>query len=160
MPGDLFTKRDLIAYFLVAATGALLQLLIGSLAQSWFTITYKEALTLAYIIASLVGFFLTKVFAFNVKNAEKSQREMIKFTMVTLLSFAITVYGSDALFRLSVATVGEVKLHIPFSVKLVQVNKLVSQTICMGISFLSNYILHKRFTFYKTGFYERLKRLI
>lgn len=160
MAGDLFTKRDVIAYFLVAATGAVLQLLIGSLAQSWFTITYKEALTLAYLIASVVGFFLTKVFAFNVKNTDKSHREMIKFTMVTVLSFAITVYGSDALYRLSVATIGEIRLPIPFSIKVVEVNKLVSQTICMGISFLSNYILHKRFTFYKTGFYERLKKLI
>jgi putative flippase GtrA len=160
MAGDLFTKRDVIAYFLVAATGAVLQLLIGSLAQSWFAITYKEALTLAYIMASIVGFFLTKVFAFNVKNAEKSHREMIKFTMVTLLSFAITVYGSDALYRLSVTTIGEIKLQIPFSVKWVEINKLVSQTICMGISFLSNYVLHKKFTFYKTGFYERLKKLI
>ena len=160
MAGDLFTKRDVIAYFLVAATGAVLQLLIGSLAQSWFTITYKEALTLAYLIASVVGFFLTKVFAFNVKNTDKSHREMIKFTMVTVLSFAITVYGSDALYRLSVVTIGEIRLPIPFSIKVVEVNKLVSQIICMGISFLSNYILHKRFTFYKTGFYERLKKLI
>ena len=160
MAGDLFTKRDVIAYFLVAATGAVLQLLIGSLAQSWFTITYKEALTLAYLIASVVGFFLTKVFAFNVKNTDKSHREMIKFTMVTVLSFAITVYGSDALYRLSVVTIGEIRLPIPFSIKVVEVNKLVSQIICMGISFLSKYILHKRFTFYKTGFYERLKKLI
>ncbi len=39
-------------------------------------------------------------------------------------------------------------------------NKLFSQVAAMGASFLSNYILHKQFTFRDTGFYERLKRLL
>lgn len=85
---------------------------------------------------------------------------MLKFSMVTFLSFMITVPGSAALFNLSLYWFGIHQILIPFSVKSVELNKLVSQLICMTLSFLSNYILHKRFTFRNTGFYERLKKLL
>jgi putative flippase GtrA len=49
---------------------------------------------------------------------------------------------------------------IPSSTKVVNVNKLASHTTGMGLSFVSNYILHKRFTFRDTGFYDKLKRLL
>lgn len=159
MKSELFNPRDLIAYFLVAASGALIQLLVGSVSQSWFPITYREALTLGYIVASVFGFFLTRIFAFSTSNKAKSRREMIKFSMVAILSFLITVYGSDALYGISVIWFGTHQVLIPFSVKLVELNKLGSQLACMVVSFMSNYILHKRFTFSNTGFYERLKRL-
>lgn len=157
---DLLNKRDLIAYFLVAATGALIQIIIGSLSQEWFSITFKESLILGYLVASIVGFFLTKLFAFSNKNPTKTRREMIKFSMVALLSFAIMVYGSDTLFWLSKSLFGEFAILIPFSVKTINLNKLASQVCCMGISFTSNYTLHKKFTFQNTGFYDRLKNLI
>jgi putative flippase GtrA len=159
MKSDLFNKRDVIAYFFVAATGASINLLIGSVSQSWFAISYKEALILGYLIASVFGFFLTKIFAFSTRNATKSRREMVKFSMVTVLSFLISVYGANELYLLSVKWVGEFALIIPFSVKTVQLNKLICQVTAMGVSFLSNFILHKRFTFADTGFYERLKKL-
>jgi len=160
MENKLLNTRDIFAYFLVAATGAFIQLIIGTLAQDWFPITYVQSLTIGYLAASVAGFFLTKIFAFNSKNKSKSHREMIKFSLVTILSFCITVYGSDALYQLTLITTGQLKVKIPFSIKLVDINKLFSQLACMGVSFTSNYILHKKFTFYDTGFYERLKKLL
>ena len=160
MKNDLLNLRDIFAYFLVADAGVLIQLVIGTLAQDWFSITYVQSLTVGYLVAFVAGFFLTKIFAFNTKNKTKSKREMIKFALVAALSFCITVYGSDALFQLSLKLVGQYKLRIPYSVKLVDINKLFSQLTCMGISFMSNYILHKRFTFQDTGFYDRLKNLL
>ncbi len=88
---DLINIRDVLAYFLVAATGVGVQLLVGSLSQDWFGITFKQSLILGYVIASVTGFILTKLFAFSNKSAEKSRREMLKFALVTLLSFLITV---------------------------------------------------------------------
>ncbi|GLU53078.1 GtrA family protein [Dyadobacter frigoris] len=160
MKNDLLNLRDIFAYFLVAAAGVLIQLIIGTLAQDWFAITYVQSLTAGYLVAFVAGFFLTKIFAFSTKNKTKSKREMIKFALVAALSFCITVYGSDALFRLSLILVGQYKIMIPFSVKLVDINQLFSLLTCMGISFISNYILHKRFTFQDTGFYDRLKSLL
>ncbi|MCF0058902.1 GtrA family protein [Dyadobacter sp. CY356] len=156
MKNDLLNLRDIFAYFLVAAAGVLIQLIIGTLAQDWFGITYVQSLTAGYLVAFVAGFFLTKIFAFNTK----SKREMIKFALVAALSFCITVYGSDALFQLSLKLVGQYKFQIPFSVKLVDINQLFSLLTCTGISFISNYTLHKKFTFQDTGFYDRLKSLL
>lgn len=160
MKNDLLNLRDIFSYFLVAAAGVLIQLVIGTLAQDWFAITYIQSLTAGYRVAFVAGFFLTKIFAFNTKNKTKSKREMIKFALIAALSFCITVYGSNALFGTSLILIEQYKFIIPFSIKLVDVNKLFSQLTCMGVSFISNYIFHKRFTFQDTGFYDRLKSLL
>ena len=160
MASELFNRKDILAYFIVAAIGASLQLIAGSLLQDWFLISYQEALLIGYVIAFLVGFFLTKLFAFNAKNSAKTQREAIKFTLVSLLSCLITVYGASFLYDYSMATFGPQTFTIPFSVKEVHLNKFISQIVGMGLSFLSNYILHKQFTFANTGFYEKLKALL
>ncbi|MVM37575.1 GtrA family protein [Spirosoma sp. HMF3257] len=160
MTNELFNRRDVIAYFIVAAIGASLQLLAGSLLQDWFQVTYQQALLLGYLIAFLVGFFLTKLFAFNAKNSTKTQREAIKFTIVSTISCLITVYGSSLLYELSMKIIGPLIFVIPFSVKEVNLNKFLAQLIGMGLSFMSNYVLHKTFTFRNTGFYEKLKILL
>ncbi|WP_234736223.1 GtrA family protein [Tellurirhabdus bombi] len=160
MEKQLFNQRDLIAYFIVAATGALLQLLVGTLLQDWFRVTYEQALLAGYVFSFFVGFVLTKLFAFNSKNSATTRREIVKFTLVSILSCIITVYGSSGLYDYSEANIGISMFVIPFSVKSVNLNKLVSHTIGMGLSFMSNYILHKTFTFRDTGFYEKLKRLL
>ncbi|MCX6213980.1 GtrA family protein [Spirosoma sp.] len=160
MASELFNRRDILAYFIVAAIGASLQLVAGSLFQDWFTFSYEQALLAGYVIAFVVGFFLTKLFAFNAKNSTKTRREAVKFTLVSIVSCLITVYGSSLLYDYSVSKFDILTVVMPLSVKQVNVNKLVAHTTGMGVSFLSNYILHKTFTFHNTGFYERLKRLL
>ena len=160
MASELFNRKDVIAYFVVAAIGASLQLIAGSLLQDWFQITYQQALLAGYLIAFLAGFFLTKLFAFNARNSAKTQREAIKFTLVSVVSCIITVYGASFLYSYSTAHFKLLTVLIPFSVKEVNLNKLISQLAGMGLSFSSNYVLHKKFTFHNTGFYERLKTLL
>lgn len=160
MASELFNRRDVIAYFIVAAIGASLQLIAGSLLQEWFQISYEQALFIGYVIAFFVGFFLTKLFAFNARNSAQTQREAVKFTIVSVISCLITVYGSSFLYDFSTQKFTLLTFVIPFSVKQVNVNKLIAQIIGMGLSFVSNYVLHKRFTFHNTGFYERLKNLL
>ncbi|GAB3976618.1 hypothetical protein GCM10028806_36550 [Spirosoma terrae] len=160
MNSQLFNKKDLIAYFIVAAIGASLQLLVGTLLQEWFLVTYEQALFAGYVASFFVGFYLTKLFAFNAKNSAKTRREIAKFTLVSIISCIITVYGSSLLYSVSVDMLQSYIITIPSSTKEVNVNKLVAHTGGMGLSFISNYILHKQFTFRNTGFYDKLKRLL
>ncbi len=160
MAEGLFNRRDIIAYFIVAAIGASLQLVAGSVFQDWFQFSYQKALLAGYVIAFFAGFFLTKLFAFNAKNSAKTKREAVKFTLVSIVSCLITVYGSSLLYDFSISEFQIFTVVIPFSVKAVNLNKLVAHTSGMGLSFVSNYVLHKTFTFHNTGFYERLKRLL
>lgn len=160
MASGLFNRRDILAYFIVAAIGATVQLVAGSLFQDWFQLSYEQALLAGYVIAFVAGFFLTKLFAFNAKNSAKTQREAIKFTLVSIISCLITVYGASFLYDFSVQEFQIATVIIPFSVKAVNLNKLIAHTTGMGLSFISNYVLHKSFTFRNTGFYERLKKLL
>ncbi|MCF0051011.1 GtrA family protein [Dyadobacter sp. LJ53] len=160
MQNDLFNPRDLFAYFIVAGIGFLIQLLAGSILQDWFALSYQQALFIGYGVAFVSGFFLTKLFAFNTQNTTQSRRQVVKFSLVAIISCLITVYGASTLFQLSVDILGDLKRKIPYSHKLIDINKLGSQIVAMGASFISNYILHKRFTFADTGFYDRLKQLL
>ena len=160
MPDQLFNRRDLIAYFVVAATGALTNLLVATILQEWLTISYKSALFAGYWVSFIIGYFLTRLFAFNARNTSQTRRQIVKFIIVSIWSCLITVYGSAILYDISREWFGTFTFLIPFSVKEVNLNKLFSQVAAMGASFLSNYVLHKQFTFRDTGFYDRLKTLL
>ncbi len=157
-----FNSKDLIAYFFVAGTGALIQLLSSSLLKEWFGISYAVSIVYSYLIGLVVGFVLTKLFAFNARQTNQTRREMVKFFMVALFSWGITVtftlgaqYIAEQVFHAETY-----RLKVPFGTKVVNVNEMGYYLVGMGFSFISNYVLHKTFTFKSTGFYDRLKVLL
>jgi putative flippase GtrA len=156
----LLNKKDLIAYFLVAGTGAAVQLIAGSILRNSFQLSYSTAVSLAYLISFVVGFVLTKMFAFDARNTNQTRREMLKFMMVATASWGITWFFAVASLEYIANTLGEHSAVLPFSNKPVNLNELGSQVVGMGFSFIFNYVLHKTFTFKSTGFYDRLKRIV
>jgi len=156
----LLNKKDLIAYFLVAGTGAAVQLIAGSIIRNNFRFSYSEAISWAYLISFIVGFLLTKMFAFDARNTNQTHREMLKFMMVAGASWGITWFFAVASLKYVVTMFGEHSAIFPFSKKPVNLDELGSQLIGMGFSFVFNYILHKTFTFRSTGFYDRLKKMV
>ena len=112
---SLFNKKDLLAYLFVAGTGAIVQLICGSLLQDWFGVSYAWSLQIAYQISLVVGFILTKMFAFDVRNTEKTQREMVKFIMVSQFSGLVMTLTALAAFNLSNIFFYEMKISIPNS---------------------------------------------
>jgi putative flippase GtrA len=157
---NLINKKDLIAYFLVAGTGAAVQLIAGSILRNNFHFSYSSAVSLAYLISFIVGFVLTKMFAFDARNTNQTRREMLKFMMVAVGSWGITVFFSVTSLKFVESTLGKHTMTLPFSEKPMNLNELGCQVVGMGVSFVFNYILHKTFTFRSTGFYDRLKRLV
>jgi putative flippase GtrA len=156
----LLNKKDLIAYFLVAGTGAAVQLIAGSILRNNFYCSYSEAISWAYLISFIVGFTLTKMFAFDARNTNQTRREMVKFMMVAGTSWGITWFFAVVSLKFIANTFGEHSTIIPFGNKPINLNELGSQIIGMGFSFVFNYILHKTFTFKSTGFYDRLKKIV
>jgi putative flippase GtrA len=157
---NVFNKKDLWAYFLVAGTGAIVQLVSGSLLKDWFALSYEKSIFPAYLIALVVGFILTKLFAFDARNSNKTKREMIKFLMVAMFSGFVTWFFSVATYSILNKFESDLLFHIPLSRKKVNISQTSSTIVGMGFSFLSNYILHKTFTFKSSGFYDRFKALI
>lgn len=158
----IFNPKDIIAYFLVAGTGALIQLVSSSLIQDWFNITWSESIVPSYLVGFVWGFTLTKLFAFDARKSNQTRREMVKFLMVSMVSLFITWAFTIGSSMLLVDYLGmEIyKVKFSFAKKEVNVTEMVCYVIGMCFSFVSNYILHKTFTFKSTGFYNRLKILI
>ena len=156
----LLNKKDLIAYFLVAGTGAAVQLIAGSILRNNFHFSYSEAVSLAYLISFIVGFTLTKMFAFDARNTNQTRREMLKFMMVATASWGITVFFSVTTLKYVESALGKHSIILPFTNKPSNLNELGCQLVGMGVSFVFNYVLHKTFTFRSTGFYDRLKKIV
>ena len=158
--GKIFNAKDLIAYFLVAGTGAVVQLICSSLIQDWFNLTFQESIWPSYLLSFIVGFTLTKLFAFDARKTNQTRREMVKFLMVAVSSGFVTYIFSAGAYYISDNYFDKYGFILPSSDKYVNVNEMVCYIVGMGFSFISNYILHKTFTFKSTGFYNRLKVLI
>lgn len=156
----MLNKKDLIAYFLVAGTGASVQLIAGSVLRNRFQLSFDDTISFAYFISFIVGFVLTKMFAFDARNTNQTRREMLKFMLVALASWKITVFFSSITLHIVNAKFGQNTLILPLISKPMNLNELGSQIAGMGFSFIFNYIAHKTFTFKSTGFYDRLKRLV
>ncbi len=156
----LLNKKDLIAYFLVAGTGAVVQLVSGSILRNQFDLTYGASVSYGYIISFFVGFTLTKMFAFDARNSNQTRREMVKFMMVAAGSWGVTWFFAVASLSFVNQMLGERTFTLPVLQKSINPNELGCQIVGMGFSFIFNYIMHKTFTFRSTGFYNRLKAFI
>lgn len=155
---QLLNKKDLIAYFLVAGSGALIQILVGSLLRKY--VSYSTSVSLAYVIAFFAGFILTKMFAFDARNSNQTRREMIKFLLVATGSWGITIFFAVVSLKFVNTHFGQFQYSPSFKKEPININELGCQVVGMGFSFVFNYILHKTFTFKSTGFYDRLKAII
>jgi putative flippase GtrA len=155
-----FNRKDLLAYFLVAGIGAIIQFPISSILQDWFGTSFRLSVRLAYWFSLVVGFFLTKLFAFEARNTEQTKREMLKFILVGLFAGEVMTFSADKLLLLINNLNTNKFIGIPFSKKLFNINQFFSHGASMVTSFITNYYLHRVFTFKSTGFYDRLKSLI
>lgn len=156
----LFNQKDLFAYFVVAGLGACVQLLAGGLIKDWFSVSYEDSILPAYFIAFIVGFFLTKLFAFNARQSQQTRREMLKFTIVSVISGIIMWIFSTFPYDFIHARYPDIYFQIPYAVKKLNLTQIGTTLHGMCYSFISNYILHKTFTFKSSGFYDRLKELV
>jgi putative flippase GtrA len=157
---SLFNRKDLIAYFIIAGIGAVIQLLAGGLLKDWFRMSYESTILPAYFVSLLVGFVLTKLFAFNARQTKQTQREMIKFLMVATFSGFVTWFFSVLPYSYIARHYPDFFIQIPYSIKRVNITQVGTTMNGMGFSFVSNYVLHKSFTFKSSGFYDRFKDLI
>ncbi len=160
----LFNFKDLIIYFLIAGTGATVQFIAGSFFRNY--VNFYTSVSLGYIVSFVVGFVLTKLFAFDARNTNQTRREMVKFGIVAAISFGITVgVAALTLAILHSSDPNDFIYQLPFSFipekyREINVTEASSTLAGMGLSFVSNYILHKTFTFKSTGFYDRAKAIV
>lgn len=153
-------NKNLVGYFIAALSGVIVQYLVGTV----FLINYlgwKPELSFAigFVVSFPVGFVLTKLLAFDAKDSGKTQREVIKYMLTVVISGFITVYGSVYSVKLLSYLLGDFTVKLPVLGNEVKPAGTVGHFMGMGMSFVFNYIVHKKFTFAQTGIWDKLKTL-
>lgn len=140
---------ELVTFFLVAVVGASVNFSVRIVYGLFMN--FEWSVMLAYLTAMSVGFLLTKRFAFQAKSSGNTYREMIKFTLVSLLALVSTLLASVSALKL---------LHAYLPDRSLFFRETFAHLVGMGFSFLTNFFGHKLFTFKTTGFYDRFHVLI
>jgi putative flippase GtrA len=137
--------RELITFFLVAVAGASVNFSVRILYSLFMS--FEWSVVLAYVTAMSVGFILTKQFAFNAKGSGNTYREMVKFTIVSLLALLSTLLASIMALKV---------LNVYLTSRSLFFRETAAHLTGMGFSFLTNFFGHKLFTFKSTGVYDRV----
>jgi putative flippase GtrA len=151
-------RKSLLAYFFAAGTGVIVQYLVGtSYCIGHLGMSPTVGYSIGFIVSFPVGFILSKIFAFNSRKSGNTKREMIKFSMVLVFSYLITVCGAVLSLNLLTAFFGDFKMHVPFKREEFSPIGTISHFAGMGFSFIFNYFTHKKFTFVETGLFDKIK---
>lgn len=156
--GNLYRKnRNFIGYFIAALGGVIVQYLTGTtLLVNFFQWNNVNAFWVGYLVSIPVGFYLTKLLAFNARNSGKTTREIVKYLITIVVSGCITVYGADYSIRLLMQILGDGKMTVPLTGKEFSPAGTLGHFMGMGMSFIFNFIVHKRFTFHQTGLWDKI----
>lgn len=170
------SMRNFAIYFMIACAGVASNLITATYLRRQFNMGFGSSIVIGYLTGGVVGFFLTKTFAFGARNSGNTNREAIKFFMVSLIALTVTWVFSEIFLRvvdfwfgsypttqsLLEALVLEITRMINdisgLSISLAFVDRLLICNIGgIGVGFFANFFGHKYFTFKTTGYYDRLK---
>jgi putative flippase GtrA len=149
---------DLFSYLWIAVVGTAVNLGSRILYEDKLHIPFQRSVALAYITGAIVGFTLSKLFAFKQRTSENAFREATKFFMVTGLAFSITYMATLTVFAtmdsyLQVHPNVELKFKLASSITGYRFidRKTLSHVIGIGLGFFANFFGHKFITFRDTG---------
>lgn len=166
--------KNLAVYFMIACAGVSSNVVTATFLRSHFGIGYGSSIVLGYLTGMIVGFVLTKLFAFNARNSGNVTREAIKFFLVSMVALCVTWFFSEIILRivnfyfssypttqvLLEALVGDITNQIddltgiPIRLSFID-RQLFSHLGGIGFGFFANFFGHKYFTFKTTGYYHR-----
>lgn len=139
-------KKDLITFFLIAIVGASVNFFSRKILYSKF-FPFALSEIPSYFTGMVIGFVLTKQFAFNAKGSGNTRREMVKYVIITIIALGVTIFTSvPALYA----------LNTYFPSLSLSLRESIAHLTGMGFSFVANFIGHKLFTFRSTGMYNRV----
>jgi putative flippase GtrA len=167
--------KNFAVYFIIACAGVTSNIISATFLRRQFGAGFGSSIVLGYLTGMVVGFTLTKLFAFNARNSGNMTRELIKFFLVSMVALSVTWFFSEIILRIInfwfgsypstqfhlEALVGDVSkmVHdvIGLPLSLAFIDRLLFSNlggICFG--FFANFFGHKYFTFKTTGYYDRI----
>jgi putative flippase GtrA len=166
--------KSLGIYLAIACAGVACNLITATTLRQNFAVNFGSSIVLGYLSGMVLGFFLTKAFAFNARNSGNATREAIKFFMVSMVALTVTWVFSEISLRMIngwfvrypitqellealvyQTAVGFSDLTgIPFSLSFID-RQLFANLGGIGFGFFANFFGHKYFTFKSTGIFDR-----
>jgi putative flippase GtrA len=141
-------RKSLLAYFFAAGSGVLVQYVVGTIiCIRYLGLPFATGVSWGYITAIPVGFILSKNFVFDAKKSGKTLTESIKFVITLVISYLLTVYGAELSLSLLTTWFGDVRTTIPMTDSHFSPIGTFSHFAGMAISFVFNFVAHKKFTF-------------
>lgn len=157
-------NQELLTYLSIASIGFLVNIFSRILYYDYWKIPFGYSVVLAYLTGMVVGFTLTKLFAFDARKSNNTYREIMKFTIVSLCALTVTYimsitfrwvqsYFFNAYPSYHQYVVEKIsQFHIRF------INReLFAHLAGTGFGFFVNFFGHKFFTFKSTGVYNKIK---
>lgn len=167
--------RNFAIYLGIACVGVASNLITATVLRQSFAVNFGSSIVLGYLAGMVIGFFLTKAFAFNARNSGNATREAIKFFMVSMVALTVTWFFSE----ISLRVINAWFVRVPLTQTLLEA--LVMETSNgfsdllgvklslafidrqffanlggIGFGFFANFFGHKYFTFKSTGLFERI----
>lgn len=169
--------KNFAIYFLIACAGVTSNVFFATFVRRAGWVGYGSSIVLGYLFGTVVGFTLTKLFAFNARNSGNAVREAVKFFIVSMVALTVTWASAEIILRIVnylFAGYPSMQLHLealvgdfttlvddvsglPISLRFID-RQLFSHLggICFG--FFANFFGHKYFTFKTTGLHEKYIR--
>jgi putative flippase GtrA len=167
--------RNFAVYLGIACIGVASNLITATVLRRAFEVNFGSSIVLGYLAGAVIGFFLTKAFAFNARNSGNATREAIKFFMVSTVALTVTWFFSEISLRLINAWFVRVPvtqsllealimetsngfsdlLGLKMSLAFID-RQLFANLGGIGFGFFANFFGHKYFTFKSTGLFERI----
>ena len=166
--------RNFAIYLGIACIGVASNLITATILRRSFNVNFGSSIVLGYLAGMVIGFFLTKAFAFNARNSGNATREAIKFFMVSMVALTVTWVFSELTLRginswflrfpntqsLIEALVMETSNNFSdlsgFNISFAFIDRqLFANLGGIGFGFFANFFGHKYFTFKSTGLFNR-----
>ena len=153
---------ELVVYLAIASIGFSVNVGSRIIYSELGHLQFWPSIVLAYGTGMVVGFVLTKFFAFNARASENTRREMIKFVLVSVVALIVTLITSLLVKRVfSLYFTHNPDFHVFIAT---EVSKLgygfINRELAAHLGgtifgFFINFFGHKFFTFKATGYWEK-----
>lgn len=160
-----FTRVRLIGfaiYFGIALFATIVNLSVGVVYREHFHLPFWISVVLAYLTGMVVSFIMNKTLAFGARKSGRTDREAIKFFLVSLVGLGITtIFSVIGLFFLNLVFESYPAFHAEVSAQIARLGQkfinreLFSNIAGIGFGFFANFFGHKFITFRDTGYWVR-----
>lgn len=156
---------ELITYLSIAVVGFSVNIGSRVVYSDYVGLSFGWSVILAYLTGMVVGFTLTKMFAFDARSSNNTHREAVKFTMVSFAALAFT-YVMSEIFRwlLNQYFIANPDMHAILADEISKIGyrfinrELLAHLAGTAMGFFVNFFGHKFFTFRSTGYMDKLTK--